>query len=76
MIYRYEIPVSNSGELENVSWIVKDYLALNATGPFRILESSTSVLIELDSAEDSFLFELSPWADKIQKATGLNKNTH
>lgn len=76
MTYRYEIPVSNSQELDNVSWVVNDYLALNATGPFRILESSTSVLIELDSAEDSFLFELSPWSNKIQKASGLNKNTH
>ena len=76
MIYRYEIPVSNSNELDNVSWIVKDYLALNATGPFRIFESSTSVLVELDSAEDSFLFELSAWSDKIQKATELNKKAH
>lgn len=76
MAYRYEIPVTDSEELDKVSWVVKDYLALNATGPFRILESSTSVQIELDSAEDSFLFELSAWADRIQKATGLNKNTY
>ena len=67
MTYRYEIPVSSSQELDNVSWVVNDYLALNATGPFRISESSSSVQIELESAEDSFLFELSAWSDKIQK---------
>ena len=67
MIYRYEIPVSTSEELDNVSWIVNDYLALNATGPFRISEYPSSVQIELESAEDSFLFELSAWSDKIQK---------
>jgi hypothetical protein len=67
MTYRYEIPVLNSHELDNVSWVVNDYLALNATGPFRIFESASSVQIELDSAEDSFLFELSAWSDKIHK---------
>jgi hypothetical protein len=66
-MFRYEIPISESSEVDNISWIVKDYLALNATGPFRISEGQSSVQIELESAEDSFLFELSAWSDKIQK---------
>ena len=66
-MFKYEILVSESSEVDNISWIVKDYLALNATGPFRISEYPSSVQIELESAEDSFLFELSAWSDKIQK---------
>ena len=66
-MFKYEILVSESSEVDNISWIVKDYLALNATGPFRIFEHPSSVQIELESAEDSFLFELSAWSDKIQK---------
>lgn len=66
-MFRYEILVSESSDVDNISWIVKDYLALNATGPFRISEYPSSVQIELESAEDSFLFELSAWSDKIQK---------
>jgi hypothetical protein len=69
-MFRYEIPISESSEVDNISWIVKDYLALNATGPFRISEGQSSVQIELESAEDSFLFELSAWSDKIQKING------
>lgn len=69
MSWRFTISARDEDHLSNIVWIAKDYLALNATGPFSVSVSNGKAVIELQEAEDSFLLQLSAWSELLEQST-------
>jgi len=69
MSLRFAIKAKDENHLSNVIWIAKDYLALNASGPFSVYIENGNAIIELDEAEDSFLLKLSAWGEIVEQST-------
>ena len=69
MSWRFTISAHDENHLSNIVWIAKDYLALNATGPFSVFVLNGKAGIELEQAEDSFLLQLSAWSELLEQST-------